>query len=340
MDPQQESTHNFTSRAKTFNSQESIQKLLRFNDNGNPNVNEDLQQLVTIRPGLHVATFRVNPQVRPRYNFDVEDTPVGFAFHLSGKLEATLERGRGKKPFIILNHRGINTVARLHGAKGHGRHLSDEILDAVVVYADPQMVTNLIIEEQDGVSKETRNLFQHKNIFFSLPMTREMYNVAAQALYHPYQGTVARLHLESCGLALLALQIELFTRRDIDWEKPLLRADEERIRMAGEILVQKMASPPTISALASQLGVNSAKLKRGFKQVFGTTIGQFLMQYRMTCARELLLNRETDVTQAALAVGYSNVSHFIRYYKKTFGVTPGCHKQARQQGVVPRIHPK
>ncbi|PIE00123.1 MAG: hypothetical protein CSA81_14055 [Acidobacteria bacterium] len=59
-------------------------------------------------------------------------------------------------------------------------------------------------------------------------------------------------------------------------------------------------------------------LQRGFKQVFGITIGQFLVQQPMVCVRELLLNRETDVAQAALRVGYSNISHFIRYYKKTF----------------------
>ncbi len=85
-----------------------------------------------------------------------------------------------------------------------------------------------------------------------------------------------------------------------------------------------MECPPTIPELALQVGMNSAKLQRDFKQVFGTTIGQFLVQQRMACARELLLAKDIDVTQAALAVGYSNVSYFIRCYKKAFGITPGC----------------
>ncbi len=317
-----------------FQNEKNIQNHLSSDNNGNPIGNEEALQFAAIRPGLHVATYKADPNVMPRYDFDVEYMPVGFAFHLSGKIETIYEKGLGRKTASIVNQRGVNSVIRLHGAKGYSHYLSNEIQNSVVVFVDPSMVTDLLSEELNGVSKESRELLRQKNLFFSLPMTREMYHVAAQALYHPYQGAVARLHLESCGLELLALQVERF-RRGIHREKPLCRADEERIRMAGDILIEQMVSPPTIPALALKVGVNSAKLKRGFKQIFGTTIGQFLLQYRMTCARELLMNRETDVTQTAFAVGYSNVSHFIRCYKKTFGVTPGCHKQVRVDRALP-----
>ncbi len=174
-------------------------------------------------------------------------------------------------------------MIRLNSAKDRSRYLSAEILDAVVIYVDPQRVTDLIAEELDGIPQESCDLLRQKNLFLSLPMTKEMYNAAARAFHHPYHGTASRLHLEACGLKLLALQV----------------------------------------------GINSVKLQRGFKQIFGITIGQFLMQQRMTCARELLLNQETGVARAALSVGYSNISYFIRCYKKTFGVTPGSHKQTR-----------
>ncbi len=311
----QDTAHCFTCKKEDF-------ETLR-----NPRGNEDFLQVVTIRPGLHITTFQTDPQVMPRYNFDVEDMPVGFSFQLSGKIETTCEKGLGRTKPSIVNQRGVNSVMSLHDIKGYSQYLSHEILDAVTVSVDPRMFTDLIAEELDGISKDCHNLLQQKNLFFSLPMTKEMYNVAASALHHPYQGTAARLHVEACGLELLALQLDRLTRQNIHREKPLRRCDEERIRMAGDILIQKMESPPTIPVLARQVGMNSSKLQRGFKQVFGITVGQFLLRQRMTCARGLLLNRETDVAQAALAVGYSNVSHFIRCYKKTFGVTPGSHQQ-------------
>ncbi len=224
----------------------------------------------------------------------------------------------------------------LEGAKGYSHYLSREIGESVIIYVDPQMLIDLIGEELDEIPLESRELLWQKNSFFTLPMTGEMYNVASRALYHPYYGTAARLHLEGCGLELLALQIDRFTK-DMHREKPLCRTDEERIRMAGDILVQQMESPPTISVLAAQVGMSSTKLKKGFKQIFGTSIRQFLLQHRMTHARELIVNRQIDVTQAAFLVGYSNVSHFIHYYKKIFGVTPGCDKQRRGSRILPGI---
>ncbi len=331
MNPQTDTTHHFTLKVRNFENEKTIQKALC-----NPDDSEDSLQVVPIRPGLHIVTLQTNPEIMPCYKFDIENMPVGFAFHLSGKLQITVEKGLGKKPVSILNQRGVNPVICLHDAKVHNQYLSHENLDAVVLRLDPWMFRDIIAREMGGIPREFCTLLQQKNFFFSLPMTGEMYNVASRALYHPYHGTAARLHLEACGLELLALQLDRFTK-DMHREKPLCRTDEERIRMAGDILMQQMESPPTISTLAAQVGVSSTRLKKGFKQVFGASIGQFLLQHRMTRARELIVNRQIDVTQAAFSVGYSNVSHFIRYYKKMFGVTPGCDKQTRDSRILPGI---
>ncbi len=338
MNPQQEPVHSLTWKARNFADEKSVKNSLCLDDSGNLCAGKDSLQVVSIRPGMYIVAVQTDPAVMSHWNFDAEEASVvGFAFHLSGKLECIWERERGKKSVSTLYQCGDNSVTCLHGAKGHGHYLSPEILNAVGVYVDRQMFTDLIAEELGAMPKDCRSLLRQKNFFFSLPMTKDMYNVAVHAFHHPYQGTAARLHLQGCGLELLALQIDRLTRHAIHWEKPLRRCDEERIRMAGDILVQKMERPPTIPELALQVGMNSAKLQRDFKQVFGTTIGQFLVQQRMICARELLLTRDIDVVQTALAVGYSNVSHFIRCYKKTFGVTPIRHKQTRIGRMRPGI---
>ncbi len=325
MNPQQEPAHSFTWKVRNFADEKNFENSFRFDDNGDLCADKDSLQIVGIRPGIYIATVQADPELVPRCDFNMEEASViGFFFHLSGKLECIQERERGKKPVSTLHQCGDNSVTCLHGAKGYSQYLSPEILNAIAIYVDRQMFTDLIAAELGAMPKDCRSLLQQENFFFSLPMTREMYNTAAHAFHHPFQGTAARLHLQGCGLELLALQIDRLTRHAIYREKPLRRCDEERIRMAGDILVQKMECPPTIPELALQVGMNSAKLQRDFKQVFGTTIGQFLVQQRMICARELLLTRDIDVIQAALAVGYSNVSHFIRCYKKAFGITPGC----------------
>ncbi len=331
MNPEPDTAHHFSLKARSFEDEKSLEKSFRFDDNGTPHGDK----VITIRPGLDIFIGRASyPAIESGFNFEVKMSVVAFAFHLSGKQEATIERGPGKKPVSILNQRGVNTVAGLYGAKGYSRYLSHEGMDVVIIYVDRREFADIIAQETGAIPHDFRNLLQQQNLFFTLPMTGGMYNVAARALYHPYHGSASRFHLQGCGLELLALQIDRFTK-EIHREKPLCRLDEERIRMAGDSLVRQMESPPTISALAAQVGVSSTKLKKGFKQVFDVSIGQFLLQHRMSRARELILNQQIDVTQAAFSVGYSNVSHFIRYYKKAFGVTPGRDKQRRGSRILP-----
>lgn len=70
---------------------------------------------------------------------------------------------------------------------------------------------------------------------------------------------------------------------------------------------------------------------RDFKQTYNTTPNQWIIEKRLEKARELLTGRNLSVTEAALEVGYDNVSYFIRAFKKKYGVTP---KQEQGLGIA------
>ncbi len=94
----QQPVHNFTWKAKDFADKESFEKSLRFDDDGNLCSDKNSLRFAAIRPGMYVAACQANPEITPRYNFDMDAVPViGFAFHLSGKLECTRQMGAGGK---------------------------------------------------------------------------------------------------------------------------------------------------------------------------------------------------------------------------------------------------
>ena len=66
---------------------------------------------------------------------------------------------------------------------------------------------------------------------------------------------------------------------------------------------------------------------RDFKRFYNTTPNQWLIQQRLLKAHDLLTNTHLNVTETALEVGYENISHFIRAYKKQFGHTPKISKK-------------
>lgn len=98
--------------------------------------------------------------------------------------------------------------------------------------------------------------------------------------------------------------------------------DVLKIREAKDIIIERMANPPTLQELANEVGINLKKLKEGFKQIYSDTVYSFLFNYKMEHARQLLENNRYNVNEVGIKVGYSTSSHFISAFKKKFGTTP------------------
>lgn len=109
----------------------------------------------------------------------------------------------------------------------------------------------------------------------------------------------------------------------------LSERDRQCLLTARDRLLQDLSQPPTIAALARDVGLNQLKLKQGFKTLFGTSVYALFQQHRMDRARDLL--RAHSVTETALTLGYSNLSHFSTAYRKRFGVLPRHERKGRLQ---------
>ena len=107
---------------------------------------------------------------------------------------------------------------------------------------------------------------------------------------------------------------------------PMLpRWEQRRLIEARDYLIQDLAMPPTIADLSKFSGINQLKLKRDFKHMFGQTIYGYYLSRRMQAARDLLQTQ--SVTETAISLGYSNVSHFSTAFRKEFGLLPRDWKQ-------------
>ena len=68
--------------------------------------------------------------------------------------------------------------------------------------------------------------------------------------------------------------------------------------------------------------MNIKKLKEGFKQLYGDTVYAYLLDHKMEEARRMLEERQYNVNEVGMKLGYSTASHFIAAFKKKFGTTP------------------
>ncbi len=106
-------------------------------------------------------------------------------------------------------------------------------------------------------------------------------------------------------------------------DKNWLKEDDRlKIAEAKSILLSQLHEAVPIKTLSKRVGINENYLKRGFKELYGTTIYQCFQEERMKHAAHLLKSQQTSVKDVALQLGYSNMSHFSTAFKKVVGLNP------------------
>ena len=78
----------------------------------------------------------------------------------------------------------------------------------------------------------------------------------------------------------------------------------------------------TIDELAQLLNFSKSHFMRFFKKNLGLTAIDYINEYRLNVASNLLVNTNLTITEIAIKIGISNVSYFNRLFKKHFQVSP------------------
>jgi AraC-like DNA-binding protein len=202
---------------------------------------------------------------------------------------------------------------------------------AVDIHLEPAQFQAMIGHHHDSLAPEVQRLLAGDE---TLPFSRKrsitpaMQMALQQILNCPFQGIIKQLHLESKCLELIALWLEQATEEAVTLSEmnQLNDDDRDRIYAAKAILQRQFHDPPSLQALAHQVELNDCTLKRGFRQIFGTTVFGYVCDRRMEQARQLLLQGDLKVEEVAQAVGYANRSRFAAAFRRKFGQNPKSYQ--------------
>ena len=147
--------------------------------------------------------------------------------------------------------------------------------------------------------------------------------VVHQIVNNPYKGDLEVLFLLSKSVELLVLCAEscrlALEKKDAFITSP---TDKEKILAVRDLINEKLECPPNLSSISRTVGLNEYKLKRGFKQIFNTTVFGYLSEQRLLLARQYLLDTPRTAAEIGYQLGYSTPQHFNNAFKKRFGNTP------------------
>lgn len=256
------------------------------------------------------------------YNDDVFITsPEGqhdlhFDVLLSGKI--VTERGQYGEGYTLVCGGGIQqkTVAQIQ---------KNQRLVGLTIGVSRQLLANLFPGKDGDLIPQLRKLFKDDDLHpvFYPQSTPTIYGVAQQIINCPFHGVTKQIYLQGKIFELIALQLAPLLENEEKKQTPSLRPDTiARIHQAREILRSRMDNPPSSLELAQIVGVSDRTLRRGFRELFGTTVFSYLTVMRMEQAERLLREGKLTVAEVANIVGYSHLSLFASVFKRQYGIRP------------------
>ena len=171
---------------------------------------------------------------------------------------------------------------------------------------------------KQAVDQKTNTLLGSRNY----PINAQMFLVIHEILRCDRAGEFKKMFLESKVIELLLLQLEQIAAFDERPLSKLARRDIEKMYEVRELLLKNMDHYHSLQTLAAAVGTNEFTLKKGFKEVFGKTVFQYLNELKMDHAKEKLIKEDLSVGEVSAMVGYKNPQHFSTAFKKRYGITP------------------
>jgi len=99
----------------------------------------------------------------------------------------------------------------------------------------------------------------------------------------------------------------------------------------------RYAEDVKVSELAAHCGLNRSYMTKYFTAETGISPKEYLVQYRMEKAKELLKNAELPISNVAYAIGYSDPLAFSKMFKKREGMSPLQYREKKENKSSARI---
>ena len=99
-------------------------------------------------------------------------------------------------------------------------------------------------------------------------------------------------------------------------------SDFEYVRLAIDYITENAHKNLTAEEISRFVGLSQYHFMRVFKKVTGSTLIDYINNFRCDKARQMLLSGDYSVTEVALSSGFNNTSYFAKVFKKHTGSLP------------------
>ncbi|MDF2959049.1 MAG: AraC family transcriptional regulator [Paenibacillus sp.] len=210
-------------------------------------------------------------------------------------------------------------------------HLEKQLVEAVK-FSDERRSCALLKEFLQILSNRELTHNQMQNWLMKLLL---------DLLYIPEQPDTAFSSLDTNAIPLFVQLKRLNTVQEIEqWFiqqiiEPIIHTGEQSneapyIKISNEvirIIQSEYDRELTLEECASRLNYHASYIRRALKKSLNLNFTDYLLTYRMEVAKKWLVETEMKIADMSRKLQYNNPQNFIRYFKKSTGMTPGQYRE-------------
>ncbi|MEH0152978.1 AraC family transcriptional regulator [Limibacter armeniacum] len=159
-------------------------------------------------------------------------------------------------------------------------------------------------------------------LLFEEVLSPQIQKVAMEMIENEIPENLHHFYIRIKAEELLCLLFVELHKRENAPVQALNEKDALSIYRVRDKIVSNLGIPPILGELANEIGMSESKLKRLFKQIFGSSIYNYYQKFRMQEAARLLKGQQMSVSEVGYQLGFSNLSHFTKVFEEHIGMKP------------------
>jgi len=250
-----------------------------------------------------------------------EEPLISVAFYGSGNIDLSVKYGEKHKDYHHTKGLALSFYADENVEFEHTIS-PDRNLECVVVASALHNLQHLPNQEGEIFADLLEELVHPKDHYVAGPsflMTPEMERIVDSIFANQYTGKTKMMFFRSQITVLLSHFFGQLAQMQETSSKPQHR---DKLNQVKDILLSNLDNPPSLLEISKQIGLNTTKLKKEFKEVFGVPVFKYLQNERLILAHKLISENNISVQEAAWQVGYDSLSSFSNAFAQKFGYRP------------------
>ena len=193
-------------------------------------------------------------------------------------------------------------------------------------------------------SEELQRILLHLNIAYKLNITNNHQCDDCRTLNHatmPGWSSIRRFfsHIDDCltegsllddptaeNLKMTELLYLIVSHGDCCIKSKLLGNVDAARDNLQQIVYSNIFSDISVEEIAKRCNRSLTSFKKEFFRIYGTSPHQWLIRQRLIHARLLLISTDKAIAEIGTACAFPNTSHFIKLFRKQYGMTPETYR--------------